>query len=366
MCVIFGDAVKNSRRVFDFPGLLKRLEELDQVMAEPGFWDDHSAAQETVRESNRLKQWTGAVATVEEKLDEVELYREMAEEGDAESAREAERALGESIRALEKLEARFLLSGEDDDKGAILQINPGAGGTESQDWAAMLLRMYSRYCEAEGWDYEVLDTVPADEAGIKSATLEIRTPYCYGYLKGESGVHRLVRISPFDAQSRRHTSFASCFVYPLVDEDNVDIEIDEKDLRIDTYRASGAGGQHVNKTSSAIRITHVPTGIVVQCQNQRSQHRNKDAAMKMLYARLYQKRLEEEQAKQAELESSKMKIDFGSQIRSYVLQPYTKVKDHRTEVETANAQGVLDGDLELFTLAYLRANATTQSGAESA
>jgi peptide chain release factor 2 len=333
-------------------------------MAQAGFWDDHDAAQGTVRESNRLKQWTEAIGRLDEMLEEAELYQEMAAEGDEESAAESSRVLGEGERTLEKLELQFLLAGEDDDKGAILQINPGAGGTESQDWAEMLLRMYTRHCEAEGWDYELLDTVPADEAGIKAATLEIRTPYCYGYLKGESGVHRLVRISPFDAQNRRHTSFASCFVYPLVDEGNVDIDIDEKDLRVDTYRASGAGGQHVNKTSSAIRITHIPTGIVVQCQNQRSQHRNRDAAMKMLYARLYQKRLEEEQAKQAELESSKMKIDFGSQIRSYVLQPYTKVKDHRTEVETANAQGVLDGDLVLFTQAFLRASATANAETE--
>lgn len=333
-------------------------------MAEPGFWDDHGAAQGTVDESNRLKQWTESVQKLEVVLDEVDLYLEIAAEGDEESDREAKRSLADAERRLARLELQFLLSGPDDARGAILQINPGAGGTESQDWAEMLLRMYSRHCEAEGWDYEVLDTVPADEAGIKSATLEIRTPFTYGYLKGESGVHRLVRISPFDAQKRRHTSFASCFVYPLIDEGNVDIEIDDKDLRIDTYRASGAGGQHVNKTSSAIRITHLPTGIVVQCQNQRSQHRNKDAAMKMLYSRLYQARLEEEQAKQAELESSKMKIDFGSQIRSYVLQPYTKVKDHRTEVETANAQGVLDGDLELFTQAFLRASAAAHVDSE--
>jgi peptide chain release factor 2 len=333
-------------------------------MGQPGFWDDHSAAQSTVNESNRLKQWTDAIGRLEEHLDEVDIYQEMAEEGDSESQAESERALAAASRLLERLELQFLLSGDDDPKGAILEINPGAGGTESQDWAEMLLRMYVRHCESEGWDYEVLDSVPADEAGIKSATLEVRTPYTYGYLKGESGVHRLVRISPFDAQKRRHTSFASCFVYPLVDEDNVDIELDDKDLRIDTYRASGAGGQHVNKTSSAIRITHIPSGIVVQCQNQRSQHRNKDAAMKMLYARLYQKHLEEEQAKQAELESSKTKIDFGNQIRSYVLQPYTKVKDHRTEVETSDAQGVLDGDLELFTQAFLRATAASHADAD--
>jgi peptide chain release factor 2 len=335
--------------------LVARLAELEKKMAEADFWGDPEAAKGTIEEANALKRWSEPLTELDTKLEEAELYREMAAEDDsAEAQDEAARALDAAAALLEQLESRYMLGGPDDDRGAIVEFHPGAGGTESQDWAEMLLRMYTRYCEAQDWEHELLDLDPGEEAGIKSATLEIREPYAYGYLKGESGVHRLVRISPFDAQSRRHTSFASLFVYPLVDQDNIDIDVSEKDLRIDTYRASGAGGQHVNKTSSAVRITHVPTGIVVQCQNQRSQHRNRETAMKMLYARLYQLHLEEEQAKQAELEKSKMKIDFGSQIRSYVLQPYTKVKDHRTDVETGDAQRVLDGDLERFIQAYLR------------
>jgi peptide chain release factor 2 len=330
------------------------LASLEEKMAEGGFWDDQERAQGTIAEANRLKGWTVPMAVLDQLLEDAELYLEMAEADDSDEARsELEGALQKAERELEKLETNYMLGGPDDDKGAILEINPGAGGIDSQDWAEMLVRMYTRFLEDQGWDHSVLDLEPAEEAGIKHASIEVRAPYAYGQLKAESGVHRLVRISPFDAQSRRHTSFASCFVYPLVESD-IEVEIDEKDLRVDTYRASGAGGQHVNKTDSAIRITHEPTGIVVQCQNERSQHRNRDAAMKMLRARLYQLKLEEEQAKQDELASGKMKIDFGSQIRSYVLQPYTKVKDHRTEHESGDAQGVLDGKLEPFIQAYLR------------
>ena len=322
-------------------------------MAGADFWNDQENAQLTIAEANRIKRWTEPLAELEKKLEEVELYAEMAED-DPEAASELESARAQAAKLLERLENNYMLGGPDDDKGAILEINPGAGGVESQDWAQMLLRMYTRFLENEGWDFKLTDLEPAEEAGIKHASLEISTPYAYGYLKGESGVHRLVRISPFDAQSRRHTSFASCFVYPLVESD-MEVEIDEKDLRVDTYRASGAGGQHVNKTDSAIRITHIPTGIVVQCQNERSQHRNREAAMNMLRARLYQKKLEEEQAKRDALASSKTAIDFGQQIRSYVLQPYTKVKDHRTEAETGDAHRVLDGDIHPFISAYLRA-----------
>ena len=330
------------------------LAALEGKMAEAGFWDDQEQAQSTIADCNRLKGWTAPMGELLQLLDDADLYTEMVElEDSAEARGELERALAKAARALEKLETNYMLGGPDDDKGAILEINPGAGGVDSQDWAEMLVRMYTRFLETQGWEHTLLELEPAEEAGIKHASIEVRAPYGYGQLKGESGVHRLVRISPFDAQSRRHTSFASCFVYPLVETD-IDIEIDEKDLRIDTYRASGAGGQHVNKTDSAIRITHEPTGIVVQCQNQRSQHRNRDAAMKMLRARLYQRRLEEEQEKQDQLASGKMKIDFGSQIRSYVLQPYTKVKDHRTEHESGDALGVLDGKLEPFIQAYLR------------
>jgi peptide chain release factor 2 len=334
--------------------MTEKLATLEEQMAGGGFWDDQENAQRVIGDANRVKGWTVPIAELEELLEEAELYAEMlaAEESD-EARSEFEAAVAKAARTLEVLETNYMLGGPDDDKGAILEINPGAGGVESQDWAEMLLRMYTRFLEDQGWDHTMLELEPAEEAGIKHASIEVRAPYAYGQLKAESGVHRLVRISPFDAQSRRHTSFASCFVYPLVETD-IDIEIDEKDLRIDTYRASGAGGQHVNKTDSAIRITHEPTGIVVQCQNQRSQHRNRDAAMKMLRARLYQRRLEEEQEKQDQLASGKMKIDFGSQIRSYVLQPYTKVKDHRTEHETGDAHGVLDGKLDPFIQAYLR------------
>ncbi len=323
-------------------------------MGDAAFWDDQETAQATIAESNSLKAWTQPMGELVSLLEDAGLYAEMVELEDSSEARaELDRALAKAVSALEKLETNYMLGGPDDDKGAILEINPGAGGVDSQDWAEMLLRMYTRFLEDQGWEHTMLELEPAEEAGIKHATIEVQAPYAYGQLKGESGVHRLVRISPFDAQSRRHTSFASCFVYPLVETD-LDIEIDEKDLRIDTYRASGAGGQHVNKTDSAIRITHEPTGLVVQCQNQRSQHRNRDAAMKMLRARLYQRRLEEEQEKQDQLASGKMKIDFGSQIRSYVLQPYTKVKDHRTEHETGDATGVLDGKIEPFIQAFLR------------
>ena len=245
-----------------------------------------------------------------------------------------------------------MLGGPDDSKNAILSINSGAGGTESQDWAQMLLRMYIRWIERRGFDYNGIDLQPGQEAGIKSATILIKGEYCYGYLKAESGVHRLVRISPFDSNSRRHTSFASVSVLPEVDDD-IDIDIDEKDLKIDVYRASGAGGQHVNKTSSAVRITHLPTGIIVQCQNERSQFKNKAFAMKVLKSRIYQLRLEEEEKKMAEYTKDQKKIEWGSQIRSYVFHPYNMVKDLRTGTETSNTQAVMDGDIDQFIMSYL-------------
>jgi peptide chain release factor 2 len=252
-----------------------------------------------------------------------------------------------------ELELRNMLRGPDAHRSALLTVHPGAGGTESQDWAEMLLRMYSRYAERRGYAVQLLELQPGEEAGIKSATLEILGDHAFGYLVAETGVHRLVRISPFDAQGRRHTSFASVFVYPEVDDD-VEIEIDESDLRIDTYRASGAGGQHVNKTDSAVRITHEPTGVVVSCQQERSQHKNRAKAMKMLQAALYQRAMEEKEAEKQALEDSKADIAWGNQIRSYVLQPYTMVKDHRTDLEVGNADGVLDGDIQRFIEAYLR------------
>jgi peptide chain release factor 2 len=260
--------------------------------------------------------------------------------------------LADLIRLLDDFEFKSLLSGEDDEKSAILEIHPGAGGTESQDWAQMLLRMYLRYAEQKGFQTETLDYLGGEEAGIKSATIEITGDYAYGYLKAESGVHRLVRISPFDFNKRRHTSFASVFVIPEID-DSISVEVNDDDLRIDTYRASGAGGQHVNKTSSAVRITHIPTGIVVQCQTERSQHKNKDYAMKILRSRLYQHYLEIEKAKQADREPDKKKIEWGSQIRSYVFHPYNLVKDHRTGIETSNTQAVMDGALDEFISGFL-------------
>jgi len=276
-----------------------------------------------------------------------------AEEGDAETVAEVTEGVENLRKLIDRLESQFLLSGPDDSRGALLEIHPGAGGTESQDWAEMLLRMYVRYLERHDMKHSTLDLQSGDEAGIKSAALEIPGDFAYGYLKSESGVHRLVRISPFDAQSRRHTSFASVFVYPLIKND-VEVEINEADLRIDTYRASGAGGQHVNKTDSAVRITHEPTNIVVQCQSERSQHRNRESAMTLLRARLYMRIMEEERKKRDAIENQKKEIAWGNQIRSYVLQPYTKVKDHRTDHETGNTSAVLDGDLDSFIDAYLR------------
>jgi len=281
-----------------------------------------------------------------------DLYELAESESDEGVLKDLEAESGELEKGIADLEFRRMLGGPGDDKSAILTIHPGAGGTESQDWAQMLMRMYLRWIERAGYGSDVLDFQEGDEAGLKSVSIEVKGAYAYGHLKAEAGVHRLVRISPFDANKRRHTSFASVFVYPEVDN-AIEVEVDEKDLRIDTYRSSGAGGQHVNKTSSAIRITHIPTGIVVACQDERSQHRNKESAMKILMSRLYQLKLEEQQAKMAKLESTKREIAWGSQIRSYVFHPYNMVKDHRTDHETSNIQAVMDGDLDDFIRAYL-------------
>lgn len=273
-------------------------------------------------------------------------------EGDASVGGEISETLDKVVGALDQMEFTRMLSGEHDGADALLTINAGAGGTESQDWAEMLFRMYVRYCERAGWSVEILDRQDADEAGIKSASISVRGDYAYGLLRAEAGVHRLVRISPYDASARRHTSFAACFVYPDI-EDDIEVEVNEADLRIDTYRSSGAGGQHVNKTSSAIRITHLPSGIVVQCQSQRSQHKNKASAMKVLKARLYDLEREARDEERSALESSKQDIAFGSQIRSYVLHPYRMVKDLRSGAETSNVDAVLDGDLDDLVKAFL-------------
>ena len=303
---------------------------------------------------NRLKAWIEPWEEVSGKLEMLEEYLVLLEEeDDPETEAEVVRELERSEQAMDDLELKTMLQGPDDHRDAIVTIHPGAGGTESQDWAEMLTRMYTRWAEKRGFTVSVLDLQPGEEAGLKSATLEIKGEYAFGYLRAEAGVHRLVRISPFDSQSRRHTSFSSVFVYPVVD-DEIEIEVDEGDLRVDTFRASGAGGQHVNKTDSAIRITHLPTGIVVSCQQERSQHKNRSTAMKMLKAALYQRAQEEREKERAELEATKTDISWGNQIRSYVFQPYTMVNDHRTERKDSDVQSVMDGDLDPFIQAYLK------------
>jgi len=316
-------------------------------------WKDSAAAQRVMRERTRLEKDLASFAELEQELgDNVELVELAEAENDAEIVTEAETALKKLRKRAAKSELESLLSGEADANDSYLEVHAGAGGTESQDWAEMLQRMYTRWAERRGFKVEWLEESPGEEAGIKSVTMQITGHNAYGWLKTEAGVHRLVRISPFDSQSRRHTSFASVGVYPVVDDD-IEIEILDKDLRIDTYRASGAGGQHVNRTDSAVRITHLPTEIVVQCQNDRSQHRNRAEAMKMLKARLYERELQKrEEAAQAE-HSAKTDIGWGHQIRSYVLHPYQMVKDLRTAVETGNTQAVLDGDIDRFLEAAL-------------
>jgi len=326
---------------------------LEELMAKPDFWDDQKKARQVIDQANDLKRWTEPVKEIEGRLKDLEELALLAE-GEEDGLEEDLSSDAEQIaRKIDELEMLHMLSGKDDPRDAILTIHPGAGGTESQDWAQMLVRMYSRWIENHGFKSQVLDLQPGDEAGIKSATLEVKGRNAFGYLKAEKGVHRLVRISPFDANRRRHTSFASVFVCPEI-EDNVKLQIDQKDLRIDTYRSSGAGGQHVNKTDSAVRITHLSTGIMVQCQNERSQHRNKENAMKILRARLYERMIEQERAEKEAMEAEKKEIAWGNQIRSYVLHPYTMVKDHRTGIENGNAKGVLEGDLDPFILGYLK------------
>jgi len=299
------------------------------------------------------KKWIESHQRLTADLGAVEELLELASADEAVSdLTDFEHAIDDVTAEIDKLESSALLSGPDDHRNAILTIHPGAGGTESQDWAEMLFRMYNRWTERQGFTVELMDYQPGDEAGTKSATMEVKGENAFGFLKAESGVHRLVRISPFDAASRRHTSFVSVHVFPEA-AGNIEIELNDEDVRVDTYRASGAGGQHVNKTSSAIRLTHIPTGIVVTCQSERSQHKNKDSAFLVLKSRLYQLKKEEEAAKMQKFENTKKKIEWGSQIRSYVFHPYSMVKDHRTNVETGNVQAVMDGDLERFIEAFL-------------
>ncbi|HVK72551.1 MAG TPA: peptide chain release factor 2 [Kofleriaceae bacterium] len=329
------------------------MEELDHLASAPGFWDQPQKAQGVLKEQKQLKSLVDTYDGQMRAMSDAEVLLELAEEaGDEASGREAAASTKAIEKALDDLEFQRMLSGEFDGQGAIVQITAGAGGVDASDWAQMLERMIVRYAERKGWKTEILDEVPAEEAGIKGATLVITGDHAYGLLKAENGVHRLVRVSPFDQQGRRQTSFAAVAVTPDIDDD-IEVEINEKDLRIDTYRAGGAGGQHVNKTDSAVRITHLPTGVVVQCQNERSQHANKDKAFKLLRARLYELEVSKREEKAAAEAKAKLKIEWGSQIRSYVLFPYQQVNDHRTEVKTSQVDAVLDGDLDELIRTYL-------------
>lgn len=339
--------------IFDWDKALSHLEELNAQAESPDLWNNQALAQKLLKEREALNTSIQRIQQLQTQLtDNVELIALAEGEGDVAIIEESENQLEALSKTAARLQLETLLSGEADNNDCFLEINAGAGGTEAQDWASMLARLYSRWAESKGYKLEILEESPGEEAGIKSITLKIIGHQAYGWLKTESGVHRLVRISPFDSNARRHTSFASVWVYPVIDE-SIDIAIEDKDLRIDTYRASGAGGQHVNKTESAIRITHIPTNIVVQCQNDRSQHRNRAQAMAMLKARLYELELRKKEEKLTAQSASKTDIGWGHQIRSYVLQPYQMVKDARTGVERGNAAAVLDGDIDSFLEASL-------------
>ncbi|WP_294157378.1 peptide chain release factor 2 [uncultured Selenomonas sp.] len=341
----------------EVPAKEEKIAELEYKMGEPTFWDDAEEAQKINQELNDVKISVDKYKTLRSKFDDAQALWEMAvEDDDASMEDEISADLDGVAEGLENLQLEVLLSGPYDANNAILTLHAGAGGTEAQDWTQMLLRMYGRWAERHGFTVETADLLPGDEAGVKSATLFIKGHNAYGFLKSEKGVHRLVRISPFDANARRHTSFSACEVMPELD-DAVEVPINMAEVRVDTYRASGAGGQHINKTSSAVRMTHEPTGIVVQCQNERSQLQNREQCLKMLRAKLFELEQEKKEAERAKLEGVQQKIEWGSQIRSYVFQPYTMVKDHRTNEETGNVQAVMDGDLDPFIRAFLAAKA---------
>lgn len=342
------------KAALDLVNKQQKIQELEREMEAPDFWNDPSVSQKKMQELKSMKDDVATYANLEQGYEDIETMIEMGyEENDASLIPEIQEMLDEFVETYEAIHLKTLLSGEYDGKKAIVSLHAGAGGTESCDWASMLFRMYSRWADKKGFSLTVLDSLDGEEAGIKSITFEVNGENAYGYLKSEKGVHRLVRISPFNAAGKRQTSFVSCDVMPDIDED-IDIEIKDDEIRIDTYRSSGAGGQHINKTSSAIRITHFPTGIVVQCQNERSQFQNKDKAMQMLKAKLYLLKQEEQMAKAAGIRGEVTEIGWGNQIRSYVMQPYTMVKDRRTGVESGNVDNVMDGDIDIFINGYLK------------
>lgn len=342
--------------LFDLDEKQERIAELEEKMTDPDFWNDQDSAQGVINESNGLKEQVDTFLSMESTYEDLEVsYELVKEESDKELEAELANGVSELSQTIDQFELQLLLSEPYDKNNAILELHPGAGGTESQDWASMLLRMYTRWADQKGFKVETMNYLPGDEAGVKSVTLLIKGHNAYGYLKAEKGVHRLVRISPFDSSGRRHTSFVSCEVMPELDE-NVEIEVATEDLKVDTYRASGAGGQHINTTDSAVRITHLPTNTVVTCQNERSQIKNREQAMKMMKAKLYQLKIEEQQQELAEIRGEQKDIGWGSQIRSYVFHPYSMVKDHRTNHEIGNTSSVMDGDLDPFIDAYLRSS----------
>jgi peptide chain release factor 2 len=347
---------------FDPENLRSRIETLEHETANPDLWNEPANAEKLLRNKSILEREIADYENLESALDDAEVLLELAAEADdAETRLEVAEKLADAEQNLDDVELRSMLGGEQDPSNAIISINSGAGGTDACDWAEMLFRMFTRWAERRGYKTEILDFQEAEEAGIRGATFTVSGPYAFGYANAEEGVHRLVRISPFDSQARRHTAFASVTVVPEID-DAIEVEIDEKDLRVDTYRAGGAGGQHVNKTDSAVRLTHLPSGIVVQCQNERSQHKNRSAAMKVLRARLFEKARLEREEKQAAARGEQRKIDFGSQIRSYTLHPQQRVKDHRTGYETGNVTGVLEGDLDDFIRATLLQRVAANAG----